>query len=83
MRTKFIAGVVLAALTGTGFVRADDADVAQAIQAIAARRAEKDAAREKQSAQWAGNEARENGWARAGQAGGAVNPGVRVLNRAK
>jgi len=63
MKTILIASVISATMLLMGKAQAEDPnpEVAQAVQAIAARRAEKEDARAKQLAAWAKGEARERG----------------------
>ncbi len=80
MKTKWVAMLLVGTMLSAGFVRADDPnpDVAKAIEDIAARRAEKEAARVKQVETWSKGEGRERAWS--GGFGGGLNaaPGAQV-----
>lgn len=76
MNTKLICGLFALILT-LGSVRADEpnADAAKAIQEIAARRAEKESLKAKQSAEWSGAQGRERATSSGGFAPGqTLNP---------
>ena len=80
MNTKWVAMLVVGTMLSAGFVRADDPnpDVAKAIEDIAARRAEKEAARVKQVETWSKGEGQGRAWG-GGFSGGANSaPGSTV-----
>lgn len=80
MNTKWVATIALGATLSAGVVRADDPnpEIAKAIEDIAARRDEKEAARVKQVEIRSNGEGRERAWS--GGFGGGVNaaPGAQV-----
>lgn len=73
MKRLLIAGALFGTMLLCGSVRADEpnAEVAKAIQDIAARRAAKEEARLRQVEAWSKTEGRERGWA---PAGASLNP---------